>query len=241
MKRYLGLKILLIVQLALLAIGCGYSLFSSDVSPIGLFIFCVPLCILSFICLIFLIFFTVKKRLRSLMLATIIFNVLILILFAIGFMLGGRKGYSEYMNRATYDTIPYRMIPERFVADNSSAIDDVFVIHECKYRRKSLFSDEFIKLENSGPYDWNDFYSLYIEQAPLEVPMPTAYEEDSGVPDLSDLYMAILNVPSDSVMCQGSCYERVQFDYVNGAIPSDTIKLLIKQDNKSDTIILIKR
>lgn len=239
MKQHIGLKILMIVQLALLAIACGYCLFTSNPTPLGLFIICVPLWFLSLVCLIFLIVYTLMKRFRSLLLATIVFNVLISLLFFVGIRLGGHRGYYEHMNRVTYDTIPYRMIPERFVADNSSAISAVFVIHKCSFRRKSIFSDEFKKMENSGPYDWNDFYSLYIEQEP---PMMSAvYEKGSDIPDLRSLGMDILTVPNESVIWHGTGYERVQFDYVNGAFPDDTIKLLIKQDNKNDTIILIKR
>lgn len=240
MKRNLGIKILLVVQLALSAFACVYLLFCV-VDPIGI-IFCIPFWVLSLICLIGIIAYTLSKKLRSLFLATIISNIILFILFAIGFMLGGRQGYYNHMSSQTCDTIPYRMIPERFVADDSTVIAQALVVHEIKYRRKSLFSKEFIKLDNERPYDWNDFYSLVLKQEPLKEQITIMTDStDLNVLDISSLKITIFDVPADSIILRGSVMDNVRFDFANGAIPDDTIKLLIKQDNKSDTIILIKQ
>lgn len=242
MKRNLGIKILLIVQLALSAFACGYLLFCV-VDPIGI-IFCIPFWVLSLICLIGIIAYTLSEKLRSLFLATIILNIVFLTLFAIGLMLGGRQGYYEHMNRQTCDTIAYRMIPERFVADDSAVIAEAFVVHEINYRRKNIFSKEFIKLKNSKPYDWNDFYSLILKQEALKKQTTTITETDSAdlnVPDISSLKITIVDVPADSIIWMGSVMDNVRFDFANGAIPKDTIKLLVNQKDKSDTIILIKQ
>lgn len=242
MKRNLGIKILLIVQLALSAFACGYLLFCV-VDPIEI-IFCITFWLLSLICLIGIIAYTLSEKLRSLFLATIISNIILFIFFAIGFMLGGRQGYYNHMNRQTCDTIPYRMISERFVADDSAVIAEAFVVHEIKYRRKNIFSKEFMKLENERPYDWNDFYSLILKQEPLKKQTTIITETDSAdlnVPDISSLKIAIVKVPADSIIGHGSVMDNVTFDFANGAIPDDTIKLLIRQNNKSDTITLIKQ
>lgn len=235
------MKILLILQLAFLAIAC-YN-FLSLVDPIEI-IFCIPLWLLSFICLIGIITFTLAKKLLSLFLATIISNIVLLALFAIGLMLGGRQGYYDHMNRRTCNTIPYRMIPDRFVADNSVVIAEAFVVHNIKYKRKHIFSKEFLKLKNSKPYDWNDYYSLILKQENLKKQTTIITEKDSAVlngPDISLLNITIVNAPADSLIWQGAVMDNVKFDFANGAIPNDTIKLLIKQNNKNDSIILIKQ
>lgn len=243
MKQNFGIKILLILQLALSAFACGYLLFCV-VDPIGI-IFCIPFWLLSFICLIGIIAFTLAKKLRSLFFATIISNIVLLALFAIGLMLGGRQGYYSHMNRRTCDTIPYRMIPDRFVADNSVVIAEAFVVHNIKYKRKHIFSKEFENLKNTNPYDWNDFYSLILKHENLKKQTARKTEivdsADLNGPDISSLNITIVNVPADSLIWQGEVADNVKFDFANGAIPNDTIKLLIKQNNKNDSILLVKQ
>ncbi|MBO4815013.1 MAG: hypothetical protein J5523_08675 [Muribaculaceae bacterium] len=227
---------LLVIQLSLLVYAYWSCLYYQD--EFMFFFRDIPILIISSLIFIFLIKNLAKNKLHKLLSATKIINGVFLGLFFLGFILGGRRGYNEYMTKRVCDTIPYTMTPTYVKADDGAIIflSQSYVTHIRDFQRKHLFSSQFELKKKLDLYDWHDFYRLTINQK--HVKNSTAWPQ----PDLSSASIRLLNTSKDCVLFMGHKSQYVQFDFVYGNVPKDTLKVEVKhRRTANDTIILIKQ
>lgn len=228
-------KILFCIQLILLIAGILVVFLDSPNNVFALF-FALPFVAISAILLLALIVFSiVRKRPRfALLVALVYLGVLVIGCLAIFFT---SVLYVNYMSRMECDTIPYEMIPPRVVLPDSAIIGKAAVVHNVQYRRRSLFSDEFVPLTddrwNEYNNGWYNYYTLTLLQ---DVDSQSVSESDITSTDLE-----IIGIPRDSLSYMGDRMKLCSFSYLHSRIPSDTIKIkYLSVSGASDTILLVK-
>lgn len=223
-------RILFGIQFALLVLAVVTTLLIGSDSEFVL-LFGVPPFALSALLLLVLIIMALYAKQFRFLLKVLLANVIALLIGGAAIFFTGR-GYAYYMLKSESDTIPYRFIPSRAVVPDSI---QAFVVHERLYKRKNMFSSEYVLVgRDEWRYGWIDYYSLELEQK-------TRDDTLQGITISSPVSFEIIGMPRDSIFWMGSGRTKQRFDFSDGLVPGDTIllKYTIPSGN-SDTLLLVK-
>jgi hypothetical protein len=219
-------KVLFGIQIVLLILAIVATLLIGSDNEFVLLLGLPPLA-LSALVLIVLIVMALFTRQFRFLLKVLMTNLVVLLIGAISVFFTGR-GYASYMLKSESDSISYQVIPNETVFPDSI---QAFVVHESLYRRKNMFSSEYVLVQQnqwrSYHNGWIDFYRLVLE-----------HKTDNK--DISRTYR-IIGVPRDSIIWMGVGRTKQQLDFRDGLIPGDTILLEYNsQSSNLDTLILVK-
>ena len=213
----------LIIQLTVLVYACWSFLY--DIAPLAIVFIDLPLLIASAVILVCLLIFLIKRKHKKLLTCTLITNAFIISLFVLGLEMGGYSGFMGYYTKRICDTIPYNVIPPTLVANEGNCPTNVVVTHITRYKRRNIFSKDFVKIDSVGLYDWNDFIRINLQFSSNDSSRP--------LPKISDF-------PDSCYICWASGNE-IMCDFVHGIVPNDTVLLLLSDKNGvNDTIRIIR-
>lgn len=226
-------RVLFGIQLALLILAVVATLLIGSDSEFVLLFGIPPLALSALLLLALIIMVLYAKQFRFL-LKVLLANVIVLLIGGAAIFFTGR-GYAYYMLRSESDTIPYRFISSRTVVPDSI---QAFVVHESLYKRKNMFSSEYVLV---GRDEWRSYHNGWIDYYSLELEQKTGDDSLQSFTISSPVSFEIIGMPRDSIFWMGSGRTKQRFDFRDGLIPGDTILLeYISPSRRPDTIMVVR-
>lgn len=235
------IKTIAILQLLLLVFGIVILLLD-DASHALVWVAIAPFVVISAVMLLGLIVSLVERRQYKHVIWIVVANLLLLAAGCVSIFFTSRF-YVDYMSQWQSDTISYELIPARVILPDSAMLGRVYVVHDTQFRRRHLFSNEYEQVNDDSWNDhnngWYNYYSLIIEQGNVQEPVE---DSDMTAPDITRTKLELIGVPRNRVVWIGVTRTACCFDYRDGKIPADTIRLKIPlPSGLSDTVMVVKR